>query len=134
MKNLKFILVDDNNEFRKALGELLEIEFSAKIIAEASNGKEFLELNNSYHADIILMDLFMPEMNGIEATKPYVWKYPHSKIIAITMHAEKAYLQQLVEAGFKGCIFKNNIFNELKNAVEAVLDNKFYFSDKIKLI
>lgn len=66
MKNLKYIIVDDNEEFRKALRELLEIEFSAEIIAEASNGMEFLNISEYSKADIVIMDIFMPEMNGLQ--------------------------------------------------------------------
>jgi len=133
MENLKFILVDDNQEFRQALKELLETEFSAQVIAEASNGNEFLALKNHHLANIIIMDLMMPEKSGLEATKPFIWKSPHAKVIAVTMHNDKAYLKQLIEVGFKGCIFKNNIFAEIKTAVETVMDGKFYFPDGMKL-
>jgi DNA-binding NarL/FixJ family response regulator len=133
MKDLKFILVDDNHEFRQGLKALLETEFSAKVIAEASNGKEFLELSNHRLADIIIMDLMMPEKDGIAATKPFIWKSPYAKVIAVTMHNDNAYLQQLIEAGFKGCIFKNNIFTEIKIAVETVMSGQFYFSENIKI-
>jgi len=134
MKKFKFIIVDDNNEFRKALRALLEIEFSAEIIAEASNGKEFLNLVNSYQADYIFMDIYMPEMNGIEVTKPFLWKYPQTKVIAVTMHIEKMYLLQLIEIGFKGCIFKNNVFDELKNALDTIEGGKLYFPSKLMTI
>ncbi len=132
MQNLKFILVDDNKEFREGLKELLETEYAAVVIAEASTGKEFLDLDAGFFADIIIMDLFMPELDGIAATKPFLWKYPKSNVIAVTMHADKAYLRQLIEAGFKGCIFKNNIFSEIKTAVESVLSGHYYFPDHIK--
>jgi len=133
MENLKFILVDDNKEFRQALKDILETEFLAQVIAEAATGKEFLSLTGHHKADIIIMDLFMPEMTGLEATKPFLWKYPHSKVIAVTMHSDKAYLQQLLEIGFKGCIFKSNIFTDIKVAVDTVMKGKYFFPDQIKI-
>jgi len=133
MKDIKFILVDDNKEFRQGLKALLETEFSAQVIAEASNGDEFLKLSNHHLADIIIMDLMMPEKDGIEATRPFIWNSPHAKVIAVTMHGDKAYLQQLIETGFKGCIFKNNIFTEISYAVNQVMNGKLYFPENMKI-
>lgn len=133
MKDLKFILVDDNNDFRQAMKDLLETEFSSNVIAEAATGREFLDLTEHYKADIIIMDLYMPDMTGLEATKPFLWKYPFSKVMAITMHTDKAYLQQLLEIGFKGCIFKDNIVRDIRTAIEAIMNGKYFFPEGIKL-
>jgi DNA-binding NarL/FixJ family response regulator len=133
MKNIKFIIVDDSEKFRQALKDYLVTEFSSLVIAEASNGTGFLNLDVLFQADIIIMDLFMPDMNGLEVTQSLLWKYPYLKVIAVTMHADKAYLKQLLETGFKGCIFKSNIFDEVKIAVDHVMNNKLYFPKYINL-
>lgn len=133
MDHIKTIIVDDIETMHTALREFVEEELNHKVIAEAYNGLEFLELNNNHTADIILMDVEMPVMDGIEAAKKVLWDYPYLRIIAITMYQEKVYLQKLIEAGFKGCIFKQNIFHELERAVSTVMNDKIYFPDNIKL-
>jgi DNA-binding NarL/FixJ family response regulator len=133
MNHIKLILVEDNLKFRASLKELLEKKYNYTIIAEASDGKEFNDLEINQPPDIILMDLSMPNMDGFEATKKYFWKFPTSKIIAITASHEIAFLDKLIEVGFKGCVFKNNIFNELNQAISAVLENKMWFEHVDKL-
>jgi DNA-binding NarL/FixJ family response regulator len=78
------------------------------------------------------MDLSMPVIDGLAATKNYFWDFPHSKIIAVTNHTEMAYLLQMLQVGFKGCIFKNNIFNEVQQAMMAVLDDKLWFPEHLQ--
>ena len=134
MKKLKFILVDDNEAFRCALRMLLINQYNAEIIAEASNADDVLLIPDLHKADIILMDLMIPGKNGIDITKELLWKYSrHFKIVAITMHAEKVYLTTLIEAGFRGCIFKNDLYNQLTEALSVVYDGNLYFPKDILL-
>ncbi|HEY4788902.1 MAG TPA: response regulator transcription factor [Bacteroidales bacterium] len=133
MKTLKVILVDDNESFRNALKNLLTNKFYVQIIGEASSGKEFNNLSNLNSADIILMDVMMPDIDGISLTKKALWANNHLKFIAITMHYDKVYLTSLVEAGFKGCVFKSNIFSEILHAIETVMSGKYYFPENILL-
>lgn len=133
MKSLKIILVDDNQPFRDALKNILIQKYNSQIIAEASNGKEFKELTNLHHADIILIDVMMPDIDGITLTKKALWENKNLKFIAITMHYDKVYLTSLIEAGFKGCIFKNNIFLELQQAMETVMIGSMYFPNNIAI-
>jgi DNA-binding NarL/FixJ family response regulator len=79
------------------------------------------------------MDIAMEQMDGIEATKLVLWREPQLKIIAVTMHSEKVYLLQLIEAGFKGCVFKPEIFNQLSYAIETVLEGKLFIPDNISI-
>jgi len=132
MKTLKIILVDDNDAFRKALKMLLEKQYHAIVIGEVSNAIEFLKLSYQ-NADIIFMDIMMPEINGIKLAKKTIWEHNELKLIAITMHTEKVYLTSLVEAGFRGCIFKNNLFQELPIAIETVLKGKLFFPSKLSI-
>ena len=133
MSKLKIILVDDNEPFRKALKNLLVKEYNVEIIGEASNAKEFNAFENISLADIIFMDVMIPGTDGISITKKALWENSKLKIIAITMHIDKVYLDSLVCAGFKGCIYKSNLFEDLGKAIEAVLNNKFYFPKNISL-
>jgi DNA-binding NarL/FixJ family response regulator len=127
------IMVDDNVQFRTNLKIYIERALGLKVIAEASNGREFLNLPNLTKADIILMDIAMDEMDGIEATKRALWIHPYLDIVAITMHAEKIYLVQLIESGFKGCIIKSDIYSHLRTALKTVKQGKLYIPDNILL-
>jgi DNA-binding NarL/FixJ family response regulator len=133
MNTKKIIMVDDNIRFRTDLRNYIESNLGYNVIAEASNGRAFLELPNITYADIILMDIAMDEMDGFEATKRVLWNYPFLHIIAITMHTEKVYLIQLIETGFRGCVFKPDIYTHLLPAIEAVLSGKIYMPDSISL-
>jgi DNA-binding NarL/FixJ family response regulator len=133
MKNeLNIILVDDNIQFRKTLKCLLEERFGYNIIAEASDGKEFLELANLYEADIVLMDLIMDVMDGFEAAKRATYRYKGINIIAITMHIETVFLRKLIESGFNGCIYKSNLFTEIDKAIKSVMNKNLYYPKEIK--
>jgi DNA-binding NarL/FixJ family response regulator len=127
MKTICIILVDDNQRFRESIKDLLTNEYKYQVIAEANNGEEFIHLSKTLKPDIILMDLSMPQIDGFEAIRKYFWEFPASKIIAVTNHVEKAYLDKLIESGFKGCIFKYNFFNEIKPAIEMVMSGKLWF-------
>ncbi len=133
MDNLKLILVDDNKQFRDGLRFYLEKILKFEVINEASNGEEFLQLDNIHLANIILMDIAMPKLNGIEAAKQYLNKRPHT-IIALTSYEERTYLNELIEAGIKGCVFKKNIHNQIKDAIEKVSNNEIYYPDDINII
>ena len=128
---LNIIIVDDNLQFRRRLKYYIENELGYSVIGEASDGIEFLKLQNAIRADIILMDIVMDKMGGLETVKRSLWQNFHLKIIAITMYIEKAYLDELIEAGFKGCVFKQNIYNQLPAALDEVKNGKLYFPDNI---
>lgn len=132
MEKLKVILVDDSKSFRDSFKYLLENAFNAELIAEVSDGSEFLALANAHQADIVFMDLCMDKTNGWETAKKYLDENPYSKIIAVTMFSDKAYLVQLIEIGFKGCIYKNGIMDHIKNVIEFVMAGKLYFPQNIK--
>lgn len=130
---MKFIIVDDSNVFRVNLQEYLENTFSHEVIASVSCAEEFLKLKNIQEADIILMDIEMKEIGGIEAAKQILVEMPFLKIIAVTMYHDSVFLLQLIETGFKGCIFKDDIFETSKKAFIEVALGKTYFNPKIKL-
>jgi len=133
MEALKIIIVDDNVKYRESLADLITQVLKFEVIAQASDGEEFLQISNKLRPDIILMDLLMPKMDGFLATQKYMHQFPYSKVVAVTNSIEKAYLVKLIEAGFKACIFKHRIFDDLKPALEAVMQNKFWFPDNIEI-
>jgi DNA-binding NarL/FixJ family response regulator len=127
---LKVIIADDNETFRKGLVFYIEQILGHTVIGEAGNGKKLLELDNIQLADIMLIDIEMPELNGIEATQKLSWMFREVKVIAISAYSDKAYLQQLIGAGFKGYVVKKNIFNDLPDALDCVMKNDYYFTSK----
>jgi len=130
---MKIIIVDDSKDYREGLRFFLNKLGGFEIIAEFGNGEELLNYNEIYQADIILMDMVMPKVDGLTASKELIRKYPMIKIIAITMFNEDTYLVDLIQNGVKGCVFKFNIFNELSEAISTVVNEKLYFPDKILL-
>ena len=131
MSEHKIIIVDDHKMFRSGLRFLLNNVPKIEIVGEASNGKEFLEMAENVHIDIALMDINMPEMNGIEATREALKKHPDLKVIVLSMHGEEEYYDQMLDAGVKGFLLKNSDADELISAIEAVIAGKSYFSQEL---
>ena len=132
MKRLKFIIVDDNPTFRESLRFYLENILEHEVLAEFENGQEFLSAESYFEADIILMDIEMPELNGLDSIKLAQQDYQFVKAIAITSYEEKAYLDELLKMGFKGCVLKSEVFKHLEEAIAQVMDGRYYFPKNIK--
>ena len=130
-KQVRIAVVDDHKLFREGLRFLLEQQTDYYEIKEASNGKELLKLLSYWQADIILMDIEMPVMNGIEASLQVSQKYPDTKIIALSMHANENYYSEMINAGAKAFLLKNSRFEEVQQAIEAVNSNNSFFSTEI---
>lgn len=130
-KKLQIMIVEDQHIFRKGLIMLLKEIPGVSIFGEASNGEEFLKMIEKQRPDIVLMDIQMPIMNGIEATKLALDIYPSLKIVAISMFGDEEYLVSMIEAGVKGFLLKTVEEYELHKAIELVADNKNYFSDEL---
>ena len=133
MKALSIFLVDDHKLFREGLKLLLNNLQSIKTIHEACDGKEFLEKLENIIPDIVLMDIDMPNINGIEATKTALNKFPDLKIIALSMYGEYDYYNKMLDAGAKGFLLKNSDISEVENAIINVSEGKSYFSQEIML-
>jgi len=131
MKPPEIIIVDDHMIFRQGLKSLLTIENIATVIGEASNGKDFLELLSSHKPDLVLMDIDMPHMNGMEATQKALELMPDLKIIAFTMFGEEEYYYKMIDLGVKGFILKSSGINELEKAIHEVMMGESYFSNEL---
>src|SRR3970282_859282 len=130
---IKIILVDDELLFRKGISFLLEREKNMEIIFEASNGDElisFLHSNNN-HPDIIMMDLKMPLINGIEATKIIRKDFPEIKIIALTSYDSKSFVANMIDVGAVSYLIKNATPQDLLTTINEVALKGFYYTDYI---
>lgn len=116
--------------FRKGLATILNEIPTVKVVGETSNGYELLDLLKTQKADVILMDIKMPGMDGIEATRKVSAKYPATQIIALTMHEEIGYFNKMIEAGAKGFLLKNTNRDQLEAAINTVFEGENYFADE----
>jgi DNA-binding NarL/FixJ family response regulator len=125
----KIIIVDDHDIFRKGVISLIELEGIGKVVAEARNGLEFVQLIEDVSPDIVLMDIDMPVMNGIDATQKALANFPDLKILVFTMFGHEEYHARMVSLGVKGFLVKSCSLDELASAVDSIMDGKTHFTD-----
>lgn len=130
MKLIKILLVDDHTLIRDAIRAHLSGE-NYQIVAEASNGKEAIEMIEKAQPDIVFMDINMPGQDGISTTREIKKKYPELEVIALSMLQESQYIRQMFEAGAKGYLLKNCSEEDLKQAIDHVLEGKVYYSPEV---
>lgn len=132
-KKFDIVIVDDHILFRNGLKFILDEIENINIVAEASNGKEFLEILKFVKPDLVLMDISMPEMNGVEASKKGIEMYPDLNILILTMFSDDKYYNTFIEIGVKGFILKESDNQELKAAIHNILMGGTYFSQELLL-
>jgi DNA-binding NarL/FixJ family response regulator len=128
---LKVLIVDDHKMFREGLKKMFQTEGFAKVIGEASNGKEFLDLLDKESPDVVMMDIAMPVMDGIEAAKLAVLKYPDVKILTLSSFGDEHYYYTMIEAGVKGFVLKSSGITELMQAIKEVAEGGSWFSNEL---
>lgn len=131
MEKIKIIIVDDHQLFRNGLRILLGSFPEFEVAGEASNGRDFLEIIQNTSADVALMDINMPEMDGIEATRKALKINPSLDIIALSMYGEEEYYYKMVDAGAKGFILKDSDISEVREAILTVRKGGNYFSQEL---
>jgi len=131
MEKTRIIIADDHQLFRNGLKILLTAFPEFEVVGEASNGEEFLLLIKSTPADVVLMDINMPEMDGIEATKRAMKTHDNMDIIALSMYGEEEYYYKMVDAGAKGFLLKDSDILEVKEAILTVKNGGSYFSQEL---
>ena len=127
----KVIIVDDHTLFRNGLRILLNNLENYHVVGEASNGKQFLDQIKTSVPDLVLMDISMPVMDGIEASTIAHEIYPDLKIITLSMYGEEDYYYKMVNAGVKGFVLKNSDIKEVKAALDVVYDGGSFFSSEL---
>lgn len=130
-KTIKLVIVDDHDLFREGLRFVLSKNPDFEVIDEASNGLEYLNKIKTVKPDIVLMDIDMPIMNGINATIKSLDLYPDLKIIVLSMHSDQEHYLKMIELGVKGFVLKDAGSKELTNAINEVYNNRNYFSQEL---
>jgi len=130
---LKILIADDHQIVRQGLMSILENEKNCLVIGEAEDGYEVLDFLSGNEADLVIMDINMPRMNGIECTIQISEKYTKTRVLALTMHSEELYLRKMLEAGAAGYVLKNADKDELLKAINTILQGNHYFSEEITL-
>jgi len=129
--SIKIILADDHKIMREGLRYLLEKQPGLEVIAEADNGRMTVKLVRELRPNVVIMDITMSDLNGIEATRQIMAELPDVKIIGLSMHSDRRFVAEMLRAGASGYLLKDCAFKELVSAVNAVFANKTPLSAKI---
>ena len=128
---IKIMIADDHKLFREGLINLLSDSSNIKVIGQAENGKEIIKKARKLDPDIIIMDIGMPIMTGIEATEILRKELPNIKVIAMSMHSEKHFIKDMLEAGVCGYLLKSCTYEQFIDAIIAVNSGKKYFGEEV---
>jgi DNA-binding NarL/FixJ family response regulator len=131
MKPLRIVLADDHTVMRGGLRLLLEREPGFSVVGEASNGREAIQLTGEHSPDVVVMDVAMPTLNGIEAAARIIAAQPRTAIVILSMHSDESYVLRALKAGARGYLLKDSAEADLIQAVRAVSDGKAFFSPAI---
>jgi len=131
MKPVTILIADDHVVIRKGLRTLLEERRGWKVVAEAANGREAVEKAARLRPDLVVMDLSMPELNGMEATRLILKAAPSSRVLILTMHNTEELVDETLRSGARGYVLKSDAERELVTALEAVLANRTFFTPAV---
>jgi len=129
--SIRVFLADDHQIVREGLRTLLEKQPNMEVVGEAKTGREAVQLVQGLLPHVIIMDIGMPDLNGIEATRQIVAKTQSVKVIALSMHSDRRFVVEMLKAGASGYLLKDSAFKELAQAIRAVMVNRVYLSPKI---
>ena len=127
-------MADDHTVMRAGLRALLEKNPSLEVVEETDNGRQAVELAAALKPDVVVMDVGMPMLNGIEATKQIVNHCPETRVVILSMHSDETYVMRALQAGARGYLLKDSAAVELIGAIEAVTHGKSFFSPKVSRI
>jgi two-component system, NarL family, response regulator NreC len=134
MRKIRILLADDHTVTRAGLRALLERQPNIEVVGEAEDGRKLVELAESVSPDVAIVDVAMPNLNGIEATRQIVAKHPRVSVVILSMYSDETYVMRALEAGARAFLLKDSAIADLMRAVEAVSQQKSFFSPKISRI
>jgi len=128
---LRILLVDDHQMVREGLRAVLEREDACRVVGEAGSGREAVELTRRFQPDVVVMDVAMSDMNGIEATRQIRSELPEARIVALSSHADRRYVKAILEAGACGYVLKANAYDDLWRAIQAASQGRKYLCSEV---
>lgn len=128
---VRILLTEDHLVMRAALRCLLDTHADFTVVGEATNGREMMNLIQPLAPDVVVMDINMPELNGIEATRQLCERFPHIKVLGLSVHKKGRLVSEILNAGAKGYVPKNCAASELLTAIRTVMDGKMYISPEV---
>jgi len=131
LRDIKIVLIDDHKLFREGVKRILEFEPGFHVVAEGDDGSTAKELVANYHPDVVLMDINMPEMNGVEATAELIESYPDTNVIILSIHDDEHYVMHALKTGAQGYLLKEMDSDSLVEAIKVVSDGGSYLHPKV---
>ena len=128
---IRIILADDHEITREGLRSLLDREKDFQVIAEAGDGRVTLDLANQLKPDVVVMDITMPKLNGIDATKAILLEHPYIKVVALSVHSDRLFVSEMLAAGASAYLLKESSFKELTRAIRAVMEGGTYLCPRV---
>jgi RNA polymerase sigma factor (sigma-70 family) len=129
--SIRVLIADDHKIMLAGLRSLLEKQTDIEVVGEADNGRKAVQMAQEKKPDVIVMDVSMPDLNGIEATKQIIESLPETRVIALSMHSDKRFVMGMLRAGASGYLLKDCASQELANAIDQVAGGKKYLSPEI---
>ncbi len=130
-KMTRILIADDHKIIRDGLKNLINNELNMELVGEAADGREAIKMTLELKPDVVIIDIAMPELNGVDATQRITNKLPDTKVIALSMHSEQQFIVGMLRSGASGYLLKDCAFEELINSIHTVIKNKKYISPKI---
>jgi two-component system, NarL family, response regulator NreC len=131
MKRIRILLADDHAVVRQGFKMILDAQPDMEIVGEAANGREAVDLAEQLRPDVVVMDVAMPELNGIEATRRLASSVPHARVVALSMHKDSVYVREILRAGARGYLLKDSGAADLVAAIRAVASGESYLSPAV---
>jgi DNA-binding NarL/FixJ family response regulator len=128
------LLADDHSILREGLRVLLDRQDEFAVVGDASNGREAVEMAEKHDPDVVIMDLAMPGLNGIEATRRIIARSPRTAVVILSMHSDESYILRSLKAGARGYLLKDSLKADLIDAVRAAVRGKSFFSPKVSQV
>jgi DNA-binding NarL/FixJ family response regulator len=129
--SIKIVLADDHKMMREGLSSLLNQQGDISVVGHAVNGREAVLLAQKLEPDVVVMDVSMPDLNGIDATRQIVSRRCQTKVIALSMHSDRQFVAEMLRAGASGYLLKDSAFEELTSAIRTVARDETYIAPKI---
>ena len=130
-RKIRILLADDHSVVRQGFKMILSSQVDMEVVGEAGNGREAVDLAEQLQPDVIVMDVAMPELNGIEATRRLAASVPHTRVLALSMHKDSTYVREILRAGARGYLLKDSFDADLLAAVRAIAKGDGYLSPSV---